>query len=68
MLPDGNGLEVLTEMRRRSLQSKVAIVTGASDEDMLEKVRALRPSIIFKKPLDMDDFISWICEPAPQDE
>jgi two-component system, OmpR family, response regulator len=53
MLPDGNGVEVLRELRRQQLPIKVIITTAVSDPQRLSYVQSLRPDSILQKPLDL---------------
>lgn len=43
MLPDGDGIKVLQFVRDQQLPSHVAVVSGSSDPDRLDRVRSLRP-------------------------
>jgi DNA-binding response OmpR family regulator len=52
MLPDGEGGDVLAEIRQRKLHSKVIVTTGSSDETRLDWIRSLRPDGFMKKPVD----------------
>lgn len=36
-LPDGNGLDLLTDLRRRSIKSEVMLLTAAKEVETLEK-------------------------------
>ena len=54
MLPDGDGEQVLTEVRRRCLPVKVAVLTGVTDRDRLDRVSEMRPDLVLIKPVDPD--------------
>jgi DNA-binding response OmpR family regulator len=60
MLPDGNGKDLLREVRERRLPVKVAVLTGASDSALLEEVRKLGPDALFTKPLDVPRLLAWL--------
>ncbi len=60
MLPDGNGIEILQQVRREELGAKVAVISAANDPEMLNAVMALKPEAIFGKPLDVRDFLDWL--------
>ena len=60
MLPDGNGKELLRDIRDRRLPIKVAVLTAASDPDLLQEVRALAPDALFGKPLDVPRLLAWL--------
>lgn len=64
MLPDGCGAEVLAEIRKRGLRTKVAVTTAATDADALQAVSALKPEAFFRKPLEIPDLLAWLrqCE------
>jgi two-component system response regulator TctD len=53
MLPDGDGREVLREVRQRGLDAKVAVCTGVADPECLSGVVAMGPNAVFTKPLDL---------------
>ena len=61
MLPDGNGMEVLRQIRLRKLPVRVAILTGA-DRPMIEEARALGPDMVFTKPVDAPRLLQWLHE------
>ena len=52
MLPDGDGARVLEAIRDRRLDCRVLIITGVGDAERLERVRALGPDALLKKPLE----------------
>jgi DNA-binding response OmpR family regulator len=60
VLPDGNGLEILQQVRREGLDAKVAVISGADDAEMIQAVMALKPDAIFGKPLEVEDFLNWL--------
>ena len=61
MLPDGNGMELLREVRAKKLPIRVAVVSGAT-EPMLAEASQLGPDALFGKPIEIADFESWLRE------
>ncbi len=61
MLPDGNGMEVLRQIRAQQLPVRVAILTGA-DLPMIEEARKLQPDAVFTKPVDASRLLQWLHE------
>src|ERR1700722_6121868 len=60
VLPDGNGVEILQQVRREGLATQVAVISAADNPEMLNAVMALKPDAIFGKPLDIEDFLDWL--------
>jgi DNA-binding response OmpR family regulator len=60
MLPDGDGTELLAEIRRDKKPIKVAVVTAVTDRLRLHEVTALSPDALFGKPIDLEDFDAWL--------
>ncbi len=60
MLPDGNGVRLLEQIRRERLPIKVAVTTGANDLDFLDSVARFGPEKIFTKPLDFSALTFWL--------
>ena len=58
-LPDGDGLDVLGEVVRREIPSRVVITTGQSQDDWsVDLPRMLRPGDrVLTKPVDFDDLL-----------
>jgi DNA-binding response OmpR family regulator len=66
MLPDGNGVDLLRDVRRGAVPaSKVCVVTGCGSA-MLGDVEALGPEQIFAKPLNVDRLLETLL--APDDD
>ena len=53
MLPDGNGVELLRDLRKSDALTKVIVTTAVSDPQRLSYVQSLRPDSIIQKPLDL---------------
>lgn len=64
MLPDGTGVQILREIRRRQLPIRVAITTGAVGGDVLSAAIALEPDTIFRKPVHFPDIARWLRKAA----
>jgi DNA-binding response OmpR family regulator len=60
MLPDGEGTAVLREVRDRNLDLHVCIVTAANDTALLDRVNALRPECLLRKPIDMAELLGGL--------
>ena len=52
MLPDGDGLDVLREVREASPRTRVVVTTGLADGDWLDRARRLVPDSVMRKPVD----------------
>ena len=59
-LPDGNGTEILSHVRRLGLPLHVAVVTGAMDLELLAEVSRLKPDHVFQKPFRPTELVTWI--------
>jgi len=60
LLPDGNGKDLLKQIRDRQLPMKVAIITGSPGKAMLEETRLLNPDALFLKPLNVPRVLAWL--------
>lgn len=58
MLPDGEGTDVLSEVRARGLATKVVVATASVDEQLLGRVRAQNPDGILRKPTDIRELLA----------
>jgi DNA-binding response OmpR family regulator len=63
MLPDGDGARVLEELRRLGSPTKVAVITGTTDPDLLRRVKRLAPDMLLQKPLDFFQLLEKIRPP-----
>jgi DNA-binding response OmpR family regulator len=59
-LPDGNGVELLRQIRARNLPVRVAVCTASKDESLMSEVRALGPDAVFPKPFDLPPLLRWL--------
>jgi len=63
MLPDGNGVELLRDIRSGALPpTRVCVITGCGAA-MLREVELLAPEQIFAKPLDVDRLLETLLAP-----
>ncbi len=60
LFPDGDGVDVLLDIRRMKLEASVAIISATLEQFPFHKVGTMRPDMIFKKPLDADVTRSWL--------
>jgi DNA-binding response OmpR family regulator len=65
VLSDGNGLDLLSHVRRRDETAAVAVLT-AGGEEAVRLAAHVRPDAIFRKPFDQTDLISWMDDPRPR--
>jgi DNA-binding response OmpR family regulator len=59
-LPDGCGVDLLRDVRRRGLGLRVVVTTGSGNEALLSEVRQLRPDGLFLKPYRPSQLIEWL--------
>jgi len=59
-LPDGNGTELLRQIRESNLPIKVAVTTGLHDSVLMAEVSQLQPDAFFTKPVDLKELICWV--------
>jgi len=59
-LPDGNGTELLRQIREANLPIKVAVTTGRTDRLLMAEVSQLQPDAFFIKPVDLRELICWV--------
>ncbi len=52
MLPDGNGIDLLRQVREQGLPIKVLVTTCSDDQDLLAKVDRYQPDALMRKPID----------------
>lgn len=60
MLPDGSGAELLQRIRHDKLPIRVAVMTGAFDPVVLQRITSLHPDALFYKPLDVPKLTAWL--------
>lgn len=59
-LPDGDGLELLAEIRKRRLPITVALMTGTPCRSIASRCGRWKPDAMFAKPLDPDIVGEWL--------
>jgi DNA-binding response OmpR family regulator len=59
-LPDGNGTELLRQIRESNSNIKVAVTTGSQDRLLMAQVSQLQPDAFFTKPVDLRELICWV--------
>ncbi len=57
MLPDGDGAEILRQLRQTNSQIKVIVTTAMSDPDRLRETQELAPYRFVRKPFDVVDLL-----------
>jgi len=59
-LPDGDGTELLRQIRDANLPIKVAVTSGFSDRLLMAEVSKLQPDAFFVKPVDLMELMTWV--------
>ncbi|SRR5258706_918769 len=59
-LPDGDGTELLRQIRDANLPIKVAVTTGFNDRLLMAEVSKLQPDAFFIKPVDLMELMTWV--------
>ena len=57
MLPDGDGVGLLQEIRARQLPVRVLVTTAVSDPKRVQHVRSLAPEKMLRKPIDLAELL-----------
>lgn len=60
MLPDGDGIEVLTRVREANLPIRVVVTTAVGDPLRLAEVYRLKPEGVLRKPIDLGELLRAI--------
>jgi two-component system response regulator PilR (NtrC family) len=60
MFPDGDGVDILLEIRGAQMLTAVALISATLREFPYHKCGKSRPDIIFSKPLDTDAVRAWL--------
>ena len=60
MLPGMSGVEVLRRLREKHFNGAIIIVTGSSDEELLEEAWSLHPQEVISKPIDLEKLLAII--------
>lgn len=60
MLPDGDGSAVLKRVRDQALASRVTVTTATADLDWIQRVKAMKPVAVLKKPIELGELLRAI--------
>ena len=64
LLPDGNGLDLLWDIRKERPHTRVAVITGTEDSALLAAVRTDKEVALLQKPLNVSRFLDWLAPTA----
>jgi CheY-like chemotaxis protein len=65
MLPDGDGASVLRQIREAKLNCRVAVTTGVSDPRRLDILSTLKPDLVLRKPIDVQQLLRFLDMSTP---
>lgn len=60
MLPDGNGVDILRDLRAAGSDVKVVVTTGMADPERMQSLVSLHPHAILRKPIDFAGLLRTI--------
>jgi DNA-binding response OmpR family regulator len=60
MLPGISGVEVLRRLRAKDFSGQIVIITGSSDEELLQEAWALNPQEVVYKPVDLEKLLAIV--------
>lgn len=60
MLPDGDGIDILSRVRAENMATRVVVTTGSSDPDRLEAILALEPDLFLTKPINLQELLDGV--------
>ncbi|MGD0464277.1 MAG: response regulator [Tepidisphaeraceae bacterium] len=60
MFPDGDGVDILLDIRRARMPTAVALISATLEEFPFHKCTESQPDIIFSKPIDIEAVRAWI--------
>ena len=66
LLPDGDGTEILVEIKKKGLPTAVAFITSSLMEFPFHKCESYQPDMLFTKPVDQTAVLAWIEKETPQ--
>ncbi|QOV89118.1 response regulator transcription factor [Humisphaera borealis] len=58
MLPDGDGSLVLRRVRDQALKTRVTVTTATADAGWIDRVKALNPHAILRKPIELTELMN----------
>jgi DNA-binding response OmpR family regulator len=64
MLPDGQGEDLLAQLRTMPEKVPVAVTTGVEDSQRIAEVEKLAPTILLRKPIALAELIGAITPKA----
>jgi DNA-binding response OmpR family regulator len=67
ILPDGDGMDVLKQVRSKALSTHVVVMTSL-DPSSLTGIQRLKPDAVLRKPIDADDLMKVCNSQALQAE
>ena len=59
-LPGMNGVEVLRRLRKKNYAGAIVVVTGVSDEELLQEAWSLHPQEVISKPIDLEKLLAIV--------
>ncbi len=59
-LPDGNGVDLLEQLRSTNRRARVLVLSGGAAPEHVNRLRALRPDRTFRKPMNFLDLLEAI--------
>jgi len=59
-LPDGDGIDILREIRRKNLKTLAAFITASLPDFPFHKCGTFQPDMIFSKPVDPHAIAAWL--------
>lgn len=59
-LPDGNGADLLEQMRSTGRRARVLVLTASVDPPTLRRLKGLRPDRFLRKPMNFLDLLDGI--------
>ena len=64
LLPDGCGADLVAEVRKRKLRTRVVVTSDSANTDALKLASPLKPDAFFRKPFEIPQLLGWLrqCE------
>lgn len=60
ILPDLSGVDVLRRLRAMEFPGQIVIITGSSDEELLQEAWSLNPQEVVYKPIDLEKLLAIV--------
>ncbi len=64
MLPDGEGEDLLAQLRTLPAKMPVAVTTGVENSQRIAKVKKLSPTVVLQKPIALPELLGAITPKA----